>query len=314
MLLSAGGFAYYRSETHVFNSLWPRFRDLDQPSTREALLDVWLKAPQHIRSGLDESEARRALGAGFTNGGEFLRLVMDATAAKQGAPRWAETTPAHILHLPEIHATIPDALFIHVIRDGRDVALSLQKQGWAVPLPWDRSQPVLAAGAFWRWTVDAGRRGARRIDRRAYLEVTYEDVTGAPQRTLDRIGEFIEQRLDYSVILQNAVGSVAEPNTSFPGSSGYSRRWERELTPHLARRLEAIVGPMLDKLGYPRAFPDTLTARWRARAHVAPYFARYSVRQWLKSHTALGRRYADLSLFAPPAPDAVHPMPPVKGM
>lgn len=311
MLLSAGGFAYYRSETHVFNSLWPRFGDLRRAKNREALLGVWLKSSQHIRSGLDESEVRRAVAGGFTNGGEFLQLVMDAMTAKQGAQRWAETTPAHALHIDEIHRTIPNALFIHVVRDGRDVAVSLQKQAWVAPMPWDKKREVLACGAFWRWIVRAGRSARRRIDPAVYLEVSYEQLMAEPQTTLDRIGDFIAQPLDHAVIMQNAVGSVREPNTSFPGAAGFSGRWRRELTPALARRLEAIVGPVLDELGYPREFPDKSSTRWRARLASAPYVVKFSARQWLKANTGLGHRFADLSLFAPPPADAVHPMPPI---
>jgi hypothetical protein len=310
MLLSAGGFAYYRSETHVFNSLWPRFGDLQHEANRKALLNVWLKSPMHIRSGLDEAEARRAVAQGYTNGGEFLRLVMDAMTAKQRAQRWAETTPAHVLHMAEIHRTIPNALFIHVIRDGRDVAVSLQKQGWVAPMPWDRARQALGAGAFWRWIVKSGRNAARHVDKAAYLEVRFEDLMAEPQKTLDRVGEFIAQPLDHAEILRNGVGSVREPNTSFPGAKGFSNRWQTELTPALARRLEAMLGPMLDELGYHRAFGDSATTRWQAQMHATPYLLKFATRQWLKSHTPLARR-ADLSLFAPPPPDMVHPMPPV---
>lgn len=315
MLLSAGGFAYYRSETHVFNSLWPRFGDLRQEPNRKALLDVWLTSPMHIRSGLDESEARRAAAQGFSNGGEFLRLVMDAMTAKQGAQRWAETTPAHVLHMQQIRATIPNALFVHVIRDGRDVAVSLAKQGWVTPLPRDRTKPFFAAAAFWRWIVREGRAAGEQLTRsgcRCYLEVKFEDLLTMPQATLDRIGDFIAHKLDHAVILRNGVGSVSEPNTSFPGASGFSGRWQNELTPADSKRLELMIGPVLNAAGYQREFASAdVTERWQAHMHVMAYLFRFGARQWLKSNAGMGRRFADLSLFAPPPPGTVHPMPPV---
>src|SRR5678809_1023298 len=52
MLLSAGGFAYYRNETHVFNSLAPRCGDLTRQANRDTLLDIWLPSQMHARSGL----------------------------------------------------------------------------------------------------------------------------------------------------------------------------------------------------------------------------------------------------------------------
>ena len=48
----------------------------------------------------------------------------------QGVERWADGTNAYLLHMPRIKATIPNALFIHNIRDGRDVATSLNHLGW----------------------------------------------------------------------------------------------------------------------------------------------------------------------------------------
>ena len=73
------------------------------------------------------------------NAGDFLRIVMEAIARKQGVDRWAESTPLHLLYLPLIKKLIPEALVVHIIRDGRDVTASLYRIGWIRPLPWDRA-------------------------------------------------------------------------------------------------------------------------------------------------------------------------------
>ena len=75
------------------------------------------------------------------NGGDFLRIVMEEMCRKQGVERWAETTPDHLLYISWIKETIPDALVIHVIRDGRDVALSWEKKGQIRRLPWTACGP-----------------------------------------------------------------------------------------------------------------------------------------------------------------------------
>jgi hypothetical protein len=300
MLLSAGDFAVYRTETHVFNSLGPRFGDLRRPEHREAMVRVWLGSMMHVRSGLDERELRQALAGGFHDGGEFLRRVMDAIAAKQGVRRWGETTPAHLLHMHEIRATIPDALFVHVIRDGRDVAVSLQKQHWVRRLPWDRRHEVFAAAAFWDWMVRAGRRAGRRLGD-AYTEVRYEDLVATPQAVLDRLGAFIDQPLDHAEIVRQGIGSVSRPNTSFPGSSSsFTGRWRQELPDEVAVGVEAMLAPLLGELAYPMELQE-LSGRGRAGDAwlLRAYHARFAARQWLKMHTPLGRRFADLALFAP---------------
>jgi len=51
--------------------------------------------------------------------------VADMTAVATSAIRWSEKTPRHILRIPIILESMPDARIIIVTRDGRDVATSL---------------------------------------------------------------------------------------------------------------------------------------------------------------------------------------------
>jgi hypothetical protein len=80
------------------------------------------------------------------NGSDFIRTVMNEIASKQGANRWIDSTPTNIPHMFRISRDFPEARFIHIIRDGRDVALSLEKRAWSRPLPWDKKRSLLAAG------------------------------------------------------------------------------------------------------------------------------------------------------------------------
>jgi len=52
---------------------------------------------------------------------------MDEIARSQGLCRWALWGPDNLLCMDSIKSELPDALFIHIIRDGRDVALSLDR-------------------------------------------------------------------------------------------------------------------------------------------------------------------------------------------
>ena len=61
MLLSAGGFAVYRSESNVFNLLVPRFGDLRVRKNREELMDHWLRSKLFRVSGLDAQQIRRKI-------------------------------------------------------------------------------------------------------------------------------------------------------------------------------------------------------------------------------------------------------------
>ena len=300
MLLSAGRFAIYRAETHVFNVLRPRFGDPAVASNRAAMTDAFIRSDMFRVSGLGEATFRQEIERSCRNAGDFLRLFMEGICRAQGLDRWAETTPVHVLHVPEIKATIPDALFIHVVRDGRDVAVSMMKQGWVKPLPWDREAPERAAGAFWAWVVDSGTRAGRGYER-DFLRVRYEDLTSAPQPTLGVIATFIDQPLDYEQILRAGVGSVSKPNTSFPGqTASFHGRWKGELTEARARALEAMLAPVLERQGY-EVDPSLRSAeRRRGAARLAAYNAWFGSRQALK-RSPLGGHMVSLELFEPGA-------------
>ncbi|HKN73344.1 MAG TPA: sulfotransferase [Terriglobales bacterium] len=198
-LLSAGGFAVYYAESNAFNLLGLRFGNLASRRNRRQLLDAYFTSKLFHRTGLDPKEIEERVMEDCRNAGDFLRIVMEAIARKQGVDRWAECTPLHLLYLPLIKQVIPDALVVHIIRDGRDVTASLYRIGWIRPLPWDRARAFVVPAIYWRWVVSKGRRYGRALGA-DYMEVHYEDLVQNPRATLARIGKFIEHDLDYDRI------------------------------------------------------------------------------------------------------------------
>jgi hypothetical protein len=301
MLLSAGDFAVYMSEMNVFNMLVPRFGDLGVRRNREALLDAWLPSEFFRRTGLDAAELKAKILAHCRNGGDLLRLVMGSVACQQNARRWAECTPDSLLYLSEIKREIPEALFVHIIRDGRDVGLSLAKQGWIRPFAWDRNPSSLAAALFWEWIVGSGRRSAPRVAP-DYMEISFEDVVTQPRKVLVKVGAFIEHDLDYDRILQAGIGSVSRPNTSFQRGPGGDfnpvGRWMSGYTAEELARLESLIGASLTGLGYALVTPrEKLQPPYALKMLRAAYRLRFSSRHWLKSRTPLGKVFANVELL-----------------
>jgi glycosyltransferase involved in cell wall biosynthesis/LPS sulfotransferase NodH len=292
MLLSAGNFVVYRAESQVFNLLEPRFGDLHAAGNRRRLLRAWKKSSLFTKTGLDFSQVEQEVMADCQNGGDFLRIVMDAMARQQGMERWAETTPDHILTLPRIKQTIPEALVIHIIRDGRDVALSMEKQQWIRPFPWDRGKELQAAAIYWEWMVNEGRRQGRALGA-DYKEIRYETLVADPQATLSEIGEFIGQPLDYEEIQRVGIGSVSRPNTSFgeKKDAGFQpvARWKSLPTEQLTE-LEGLIGGTLDALGYPR---EATQKGAEAPAHLRrmrnTYQKYFDTKHGLRTKTFVGR-------------------------
>ena len=245
VLLSAGNFAIYRAESEVFHLLEPRFGDLSVAANKRRLLKAWFKSRLFTATGLATEKIDKTIMEECRNGGDFLRLVMEEMARHQKVQRWAECTPDHILYLSRIKQTIPNALVIHIIRDGRDVALSMEKQGYPQRLPWDRSPRRMAAGLYWEWIVEKGRKDGAKLGS-DYTEVRYEDLIAKPLEALAQLSKFIGQKLDYDEIQRVGIGSVSRPNTSFrkeagDGSFNPIGRWRKLFSPEEAARFEGLV-------------------------------------------------------------------------
>jgi Sulfotransferase family len=299
MLLSSGQFAVYRMESSVFNLLEPTFGDLAIRRHRRKLLDAWLKSRLFSRSGLNAEQIATKVLTECKNAGDFLNFIMEEIARNQNIERWADCTPEHVLYLSRIKSTIPNALVIHLIRDGRDVALSYSKQGWLRPMLWDRSRRLLVAGLYWEWIVRKGRDEGRSLGNQ-YIEMRFEDLVGNPRESLAQISRFIDCDLDYDHILQVGIGSVTEPNTSFKEMSpeaGFrpAGRWRTTFPRDQLAALEELVGPLLTSLGYLLA-TEPASVRPTRRALRTFYRSYFGFKHLLRTKTPLGRMVANKDL------------------
>jgi len=258
MLLSAGGFAVYLAESNIFNFLGPRFGDLGQPANRERMLSAWLGSKLFRATGLDAGLIAERLRRDGRSHGAFLRIVMEAVAGQQGAQRWAENSPESLLYLPRIQREIPGALVLHVIRDGRDVAMSLSQLQYLRTVPWRARPSLLASAAYWQWMVTKGRQHGQNFGDR-YLEVRFEQLVNAPRSVLAQVSEFLDQPLDHGQIQRVAYGSVRKPNTSFAAESANNAsgdsfhpvdRWRRLEGTRELEQVEGMIRGTLEELGY----------------------------------------------------------------
>ncbi len=295
MLLSAGNFAVYRTESNAINLLEPRFGDLSVKSHKEKLMETWLASKLYERSGLDAESIKAKVMAECRNGGDFLRIIMTEMARQQNVERWADCTPEHLLHLERIKETIPEALIIHIIRDGRDVALSTAKLGYIRRMWWDRTPNVMVAGLYWEWMVRKGREDGRKLGP-DYVEVHFERLISDPRATLATLSGFIEQDLNYDHILNVGIGSVSEPNTSFKNSTGEFDplgRWKKGFTPEQLVMFEALVGTTLQEFGYELGTTNqSLLGRTDLRRMRAIYRRYFNSKLWLKAKTPFGKVFS----------------------
>jgi LPS sulfotransferase NodH len=302
-LLSAGGFAVYRGYLPIYKILIPRFGSLENPRNREKIVDVWMRSKGFARAGVEAGPLSSKL-LECRNGGDFMRIVMDQVAQSQGAQRWAVYDPDNVLHMARIKRDIPDALFIHIVRDGRDVALSLMKMGEFRPFPWSRaSRGLLETALYWDWMVHKGRQYGRQIPD-DYIELHYEDLVTEPRPTLARLGDFLDHDLDYDRIQEAGLGRLRETNSSFRSDGKEKQnpvnRWKQGLSQPQVAALEAVIGSTLQEFDYPLTIETEhrrVGLRWRILASLYPHFL--SAKLWLKLNTPVGR-FSNLSVLELP--------------
>ncbi len=255
-------------ETHFIPEV---IRRANHENTRRRLIRSITKHPRWGDFGLDEAEFRaRAKQVRPLTAANAIRCFYELYAEGQGKPRWGDKTPRYMRAMPRITRALPEARFIHLIRDGRDVALSQRERvidGSTVP--------IAAMADRWQRRIAAAREGAAEIDDVAYMEVRYEDLVADAEGTLRRICERIEldfhpAMLDYheraedrlaemdrdldnsdsGVVRTGTNRMAAHALTSEPPTTNRSGRWRSEMTAEELTEFEAVAGSMLSELGY----------------------------------------------------------------
>jgi len=298
LFLSAGGFAEFHTQMNVYDVLEPIYGDLSSRTNRVRMMKEWLQSKAFRVSGLEAAGIEKKVVDECRSAGDFLRMVMEEVAHKQGVERWVDSTPTNIPHMLRIKRDFPDAKFIHIIRDPRDLALSLDKKGWSRPLPWDKKNSLLAAGIYWEWIVRKGRGYGEHLGV-DYMETRYEDLVQTPATELAKIGKFLGCDLNYEKIKAHRVGSIEKPLTSFKedlskGTFSPVGRWKEKFAPAQLVRFEALIGHYMQELGYSLSTTGR-NGSLSTKSRHGIYSAFYGFKQWAKVNTPLTRMLVSYS-------------------
>ena len=159
--------------------------------------------------------------------------LLDGCASRSGATLWVEKTPSHLIYIEEIARNIPDARFIHVLRNGADVMASI--------MDGDLHQPTHDFGgglAVWarRWNRSIEMHLARRDDPR-HLLLCLEDLAARPQWGWHRIREFLGLDASLSLLPQPA------SHITDPGREPWKRAAASGRLQLPAHKADALFGP-----------------------------------------------------------------------
>lgn len=151
------------------------------------------------------------------NFSRFIISMFQNFRKKSGGKRLVEKTPHNSLIMKELSEILPEAKFIHVVRDGRDVAKSLTEMNW-VDFNDNRVwyiENITAAATYWGQTVAKAVMDSQSHElKNKVLLVRYEDLIESPEKTMREVLGFIGEPWSDSVLKHHTINRNNEPKES----------------------------------------------------------------------------------------------------
>jgi Sulfotransferase family len=255
-------------ETHFIPDVIKAFNE--GPASATEIVEVMTDNRRWADFGIPVRKLRRELDRlrPLTDPAVPIRTFFRLYAKRQRKSRWGDKTPGYATKMRRIKRTLPEARFIHMIRDGRDVAVSLRGR--------EAGLGTEQVARRWRHRINNTRRAAEHVP--DYLEIHYEDLVDEPEATLRRICEHIEldyspKMLDYHHRAEKRLSEISQPLaaeedkrglsaesrleahalTSEPPRTDRSGRWRTEMSAADLAVFEEHAGELLADLGYETA-------------------------------------------------------------
>ena len=200
--------------------------------------------------------------------GPALRSFYSIFSERQGKPRYGEKTPSYVRNMRKIERALPEARFIHVIRDGRDVALSRWKRSLG-----KKPAPASQVADTWQRRIRRAQRQGDKVSH--YMELRYEDLVTDTEPNLRRICEFLDLGWDPVILryYEHAAERMAEMARDLPAIDGKPTRpgeermrahamtqkppdpsamyrWKDKMAPEDIASFDEAAGELLAELGY----------------------------------------------------------------
>lgn len=234
---------------------WLRYYgDLNKRRNRERLLRDMLSV--RLREWIprvDEQAARQQIESnGRFDFPGIVAGIMESWCNAQGKRRWGEKTPQHIFFADQILEGFPQAQFIHIVRDGRDVAVSWRHVKFG-------PEHVYASALRWSDVLEAGRALKGRLGPTQYLELRYEDLLQDTEATMRRVCAYLDERYSpdmlsfYRTNKRYPTDGINNANLAKPVMTGNTGKWRQRLSPREIRIFETVAGDQLEHYGYERA-------------------------------------------------------------
>ena len=256
-------------ETHFLPALIDLWEGGERPGSDEQAVAVMSHAGWRD-FGFDQGELESIFEETAASAAEAVRAFYAAYASRHSKPRWGDKTPVYMESIARIGDTLDgQARFVHLIRDGRDVAAS---RGARAVKRGRSATPATKEAETWKRRIESAREQAAEVEH--YLEVRYEDLIADPESTLRRVCGFAELEFDPAMLAYHegarerlselsdlpGKGGTVRPGserveahalTSEPPRTDRIERWRKDLEPSSIADYERVAGDLLVDLGYP---------------------------------------------------------------
>lgn len=212
-----------------------------------------LRDPNFVRQGVSEAMIREEFARTSVAGiSDAIRAVFASYASRNGKTLYGDKTPGSVNFIELIGGVLPETRFVHIIRDGRAVALSyLERPEWG-------PQTIQEAAHHWKSRVLRGRKGGAALGSERYTEVRYEDMVESPEAVTQKLCRFLgldydEDMLRFHLGGESFIAATKDPdafkNLAKPVTKGL-RDWQEEMSESDLALFESIAGDLLEELGY----------------------------------------------------------------
>ena len=181
--------------------------------------------------------------------GELIDGIYASYARSRGKEMWGDKTPSFFRKLTILNDFFPHAIFVHIVRDGRDVFDSWRRVD---PV---RNDPFMVA-LDWKYKVRRIESVLARVERARRITIRYEDLVETPRdiaRSLcDKLEvEFEDSMLEFYKSSRQHIGDHHSKLIFGPIDATNRERWRDTLSAREVRIFEWTASASLDEFGYP---------------------------------------------------------------
>ena len=244
-------------ETHWIPRVFEKRKGLTPAGVTPELISVLLQLPRFTGLGIGQQELVAMIAGGRPlSYSSLVTGIFDSYGKAQGKALVGDKTPGYVRRMNTLHALWPEARFVHLIRDGRDVYLSMRHRPLRHPKAgifdtW-AEEPVVTAALWWELNLRLGRKAGNALGPGLYYEIRYESLVADPPGECEALSAFLGLPYDDAMLRFNDKQTTRKARRPITPAL---RDWRTQMPAEHVERFEAAAGELLDELHYERAVP-----------------------------------------------------------